>query len=62
MGTQARKYIASPKLVPKLSPINTFVRGNINAAPLAQNALLKFAVNNKVGSIDDQHMTADDDE
>ncbi len=32
-------------MVPKLSPINNFVRGGINALPQAQNALLKFAVN-----------------
>lgn len=43
-----RKMIASPKIMSKLSPINTLVaRQSLNVNPNSQKALLRFAVNNK---------------
>jgi len=40
-GTMQRKSIASPKIMSKLSPINTLVaRNNLNLNPTSQKALL----------------------
>lgn len=42
-----RKLIASPKIMSKLSPINTLItKTSLNVNPDAQKALLRFAVNN----------------
>ena len=40
-----RKSIASPKIMSKLSPINTLITKNINVTPASQAALLRVAVN-----------------
>jgi hypothetical protein len=49
-----RKLIASPKIMSKLSPINTLItKQSINVNPTSQKALMKFAANKADGTQED---------
>lgn len=61
------KTIASPRLMSKLSPVQSFVQNQgINVNPLSQKGLLKYAMNkdkvDKVKFVADEGSGSDDDD